>query len=213
MKTDEMVRGGRGSAPIFLNKQKYEVDAESMSGRAIKALGGYGDDYDIFLIQGEGDTTGSSIGPDQSVPIKPGLHFRALPGNRNFGDVAIHPDLASAIEKIRGLGYGVDVNLEGGVVGVVIHDFPLPRGKFNSQKTRLLLRAPANPDGAMDMFWTDPALRLANGAVPQAADCIQTLHGQQWRRFSWHYKAQWKPGRDNPFTYLAFVEDRFARGV
>ena len=35
---------------------------------------------------GEGDRTGGTpIGLDQEVQLHPGEHFRAIPGNRNFG--------------------------------------------------------------------------------------------------------------------------------
>ena len=74
------------SIPIFLNRTKYEAPASSMTGRQILALGGFGDDHDLFLLQGEGDPTGGTqIGLDQSIDMKSGSHFRAIPGNRNFG--------------------------------------------------------------------------------------------------------------------------------
>lgn len=72
--------------PIFVNRKKYEAPAKSMTGREILALAGFGDDHDLFLLQGEGDPTGGTpIGLDQQVEIKAGLHLRAIPGNRNFG--------------------------------------------------------------------------------------------------------------------------------
>lgn len=72
--------------PIFINRKKYEAPREQATGREILTLGGFGDDHDLFLLQGEGDATGGTqIGLDQQIEIKPGLHFRAIPGNRNFG--------------------------------------------------------------------------------------------------------------------------------
>ena len=57
-----------------------------MSGREILALAGFGEDHDLFLLQGEGDPAGGTpIGLDQEVHLKPEQHFRAIPGNRNFG--------------------------------------------------------------------------------------------------------------------------------
>jgi len=74
------------ATPLFVNRAKYETDASELLGRAILALAGLGDDHDLFLLQGEGDRTGGSpIGLDQPVEIKPGMHFRAIPSNRNFG--------------------------------------------------------------------------------------------------------------------------------
>jgi hypothetical protein len=74
------------SLPIFINRTKYEAPAQSLSGAEILALAGFGTDHDLFLLQGEGDPTGGTpIGLEQKIDVKPGEHFRAIPGNRNFG--------------------------------------------------------------------------------------------------------------------------------
>jgi hypothetical protein len=71
---------------IFINRTRYEAPREDMSGRDILSLAGFGEDHDLFLLQGEGDPTGGTpIGLDQEIQLKPGEHFRAIPGNRNFG--------------------------------------------------------------------------------------------------------------------------------
>jgi hypothetical protein len=73
-------------APIFINRVKHEAPREVMTGREILELAGFGEDHDLFLLQGEGDPTGGTpIGLDEQVQLKPGMHFRAIPGNRNFG--------------------------------------------------------------------------------------------------------------------------------
>jgi len=72
--------------PIFINRNKHDVTVERATGRDLLALGGFGDDHDLFMLQGEGDpSAGAPIGLDQEIAIKPGMHFRAIPGNRNFG--------------------------------------------------------------------------------------------------------------------------------
>ena len=72
--------------PIFINRARYEAPREVMSGRDILGLAGFGEDHDLFLLQGEGDPTGGApIGLDQEIQLEPGQHFRAIPGNRNFG--------------------------------------------------------------------------------------------------------------------------------
>jgi hypothetical protein len=74
------------AVPIFINRKKYEAPRELLTGREILALGGFGEDHDLFLLQGEGDPTGGTpIGLDQQIQVKSGQHFRAIPGNRNFG--------------------------------------------------------------------------------------------------------------------------------
>ena len=71
---------------IFVNRRKLAAPKEEMTGREILGLAGLGDDHDLFRLQGEGDPIGGSpIGLDQVVDLKNGEHFRAIPGNRNFG--------------------------------------------------------------------------------------------------------------------------------
>ena len=72
--------------PIFINRARYEAPREELTGREILALAGFGEDHDLFLLQGEGDPSGGTpIGLDQRIRVEAGQHFRAIPGNRNFG--------------------------------------------------------------------------------------------------------------------------------
>ena len=205
--------GGSKTVPIFVNKTKYGVENRPYTGREILGIAGYDETFDLFLLQGEGDPTGTQIGLDETVEIKAGLHFRALPGNRNFGHAVVHPDHQRIIDELRDQGLKVSVQFEGNIIGIVIDDYPLPRGMYNNDKTRLLLRAPADPNGALDMFWTSPDLVRVDGRSPTKADMFEVYHGERWRRFSWHRNGTWKPGRDNPLTYLAFVDDGLARAA
>ena len=72
---------------VFVNRRKVEFDVPQATGAGIlKAAGFAGTDWDLFLLQGEGDLTGGKlIGADEVVPLKNGEHFRAIPGNRTFG--------------------------------------------------------------------------------------------------------------------------------
>jgi len=72
---------------IFINRRRLEAPRSPMTGLEILELGDYGPDYNLFLLQGEGDSTGGEpIEHDQSMELRNGLHFRAIPGNANFGD-------------------------------------------------------------------------------------------------------------------------------
>lgn len=74
------------ATPIFVNRKKYDAPNLAMTGREILALAGFGEDHDLFLLQGEGDPSGGTpVGLDQQLDLKAGMHFRAIPGNRNFG--------------------------------------------------------------------------------------------------------------------------------
>ena len=65
------------AVPIFINREKFEVEQTEMTGREILTLAGFGEGYDLLLLQGEGDPSGGEvILADQSVEIKAGLHFQ-----------------------------------------------------------------------------------------------------------------------------------------
>jgi len=71
---------------IFINRRRVETSKGSATGSEILALADYGTDYELYRLKGEGDPTGGElIGPDETTELKNGLHFRAIPGNANFG--------------------------------------------------------------------------------------------------------------------------------
>jgi hypothetical protein len=75
-----------GPFKIHLNRRLLEAPSSPMAGSAILALGGYGTEYELYELNGEGDPTGGVlVAPDAEVQLKNGLHFRAIPGNANFG--------------------------------------------------------------------------------------------------------------------------------
>jgi hypothetical protein len=71
---------------IFVNRKKLESSQEDLTGLQVLELAGFGADHDLFLLQGEGDPSGGTpVGLDQTLELKSGEHFRAIPSNRNFG--------------------------------------------------------------------------------------------------------------------------------
>lgn len=72
---------------VFINRRKIELPAGMQSGEQILTVGDYGPDYNLFLLKGEGDPSGGAqIERTQMIEVKQGMHFRAIPGNANFGD-------------------------------------------------------------------------------------------------------------------------------
>jgi hypothetical protein len=120
--------------------------------------------------------------------------------------MALPPRLAKEIEQLE---LKPEVTEDGSVVNLVFRNYPIPPG-YNRSAADLLVRIPLSyPDAGPDMFWTSPALTLANGGVPQAADSLETYINQQWRRFSWH--TRWRPNIDNLHGYMNFVHRRLER--
>ncbi|MBA3734965.1 MAG: multiubiquitin domain-containing protein [Actinobacteria bacterium] len=71
---------------IHINRRPISTEAATLTGDQILGLGDYGNDYDLYLLQGEGDPTGGrKVEPSESVALKNGMHFRAIPNNANFG--------------------------------------------------------------------------------------------------------------------------------
>ncbi len=105
----------------------------------------------------------------------------------------------------------IDVLTEPPHVGIVVHDVQLPPG-YSKDKTRvLLLTTNLYPASAMDMFWVDTDLTLTGGAIPAAAESIEHLFGQSWRRYSWHRNNEWRPGRDDIVGHFEFALARLQR--
>ena len=72
---------------IFINRRKIDVAGGIMTGEQIWVAGEYGPDYNLYLLKGEGDPSGGTpVGREENLEVKNGMHFRAIPGNANFGN-------------------------------------------------------------------------------------------------------------------------------
>lgn len=75
------------SVHVFINRRKIELPGGMESGEQVLNAGDYGPDYNLFLLKGEGDPSGGVlIDRAQVIEVKDGMHFRAIPGNANFGN-------------------------------------------------------------------------------------------------------------------------------
>ncbi len=112
-----------------------------------------------------------------------------------------------AVAQLRQKGITALLSEWEGQAVVVIAAWELPPG-WSKKTTRLLLKLPPSfPSGKPDMFWVQPDVVLGAGRTPQNADVIETIGGEQWRRFSWH-PSSWTPCADPLWAYLEFVMGR-----
>jgi hypothetical protein len=90
---------------------------------------------------------------------------------------------------------------------LIIRDYPLAKGRFDCEKTDLMLRIPKGyNDSALDMWWVYPAIRLVStGTHPSAADHFEDHAGRKWQRFSRHLQSPWRAGIDDIPRYMKLV--------
>lgn len=130
--------------------------------------------------------------------------------------------MAMALEELRQharelaevAGVPVDVEEDGAQVFVILRSLQLPAGAYNMVASDILFITDRQyPLSAMDMFWTDPALKRRDGSVPQNGDSIETYRGRQWRRFSWHRNGTWNPTGNCLLDHFEFMLARFVKDV
>lgn len=127
----------------------------------------------------------------------------------------IPPELDADIQRLREQGYDVGIVEEGQRIYLVFRGFALGTAYTPPTSDLMVFTSVQYPNAGFDMFWVGPDVKLANGAIPQSADQLETHMGRQWRRFSWHLPPSrpWNPGRDSLLTWMSTVEERLQRGV
>ena len=103
--------------------------------------------------------------------------------------------------------YEATLTPEGGYLCLVVPGFRLPPG-YQVAASDLLIRLPPGfPDAQPDMWWFDPALRLAaTGALPQATELTESYLGRNWQRWSRHFTSgQWRPGRSGVESFITLI--------
>lgn len=117
-------------------------------------------------------------------------------------------------QLLRSVGYEYEATVEANLICLVIHGYRLPAG-YDPTEADLLLRLPMQfPSVAPDMFWLDPAVTYAGGAVPPATEVREPHLGRMWQRWSRHFTdARWRPGVDDLRTYLALIGSTLKREV
>jgi Prokaryotic E2 family E len=115
--------------------------------------------------------------------------------------------LAKEVDELKAQ-HEIELVEEPSLVDLIVREFATS-ALYNRPSTSVLIRIPRiYPDAGPDMFWTDPALLLADGSIPQAGNLIETYVGRSWRRFSWHH-GPWSPNVNNLRTYFEFIHRRF----
>ncbi len=105
-----------------------------------------------------------------------------------IGNVALLPEIDAEFLEEKGFDY--EIVQATGEVRVIIHGYSFP-GQYTPRSSNLMLRLPAGyPNANPDMFWTNPDVKLTNGA----------------------YDNSWRGGVDNLRTKLASVRRELEKG-
>jgi hypothetical protein len=107
------------------------------------------------------------------------------------------------------------VALGSGTSLVTLPAVSLPSGWSKPVSTLRFLVPAGYPFAALDCFWADDDLRLANGQLPQSAGCGNVIPeaGIAGLWFSWHLAGPWNPNRDTLSSWVNSMIDRMRQAV
>jgi hypothetical protein len=113
--------------------------------------------------------------------------------------------------KAKGLQYS-EIR-DGNKNGLVISNYPLPKGKFSTDITTLLILIPQGyNDAHPDMFFCHPKLTFAGvNRSPAQTEGVVAFNSLQWQQWSRHLNTgnDWRPGIDGIDSYLQKVNYAF----
>jgi hypothetical protein len=110
----------------------------------------------------------------------------------------------------RGIEYSVSA--EANMTCVLFSGYKLPAGYDRAVSDLLLRLQPGFPDVPPDMWWFNPAIRLAGGRVVPATEVTERHLGRDWQRWSRHFNAgQWRSGIDSLESFLALIRRELER--
>jgi len=119
--------------------------------------------------------------------------------------------LMTDLDALKGEGHQIEAVQDGVRYYLIFRNYALPDQGYVPAVTDVMLMTDYQyPASRMDMFWTDPAVKLPSGAWPQNANQFEAYCGRNWQRWSWHYSV-WDPARHSVRTHLQVVIDRLAR--
>ena len=201
---------------VQIDKDFFEAPGPRMMGRELLELAGKkpAEHYAIYLKVKGGQP--DRIDLDEKIDLsRPGVErFVTLPldqteGFRGRREFALPQEDLEWLERVPDR---YELVAEGGVLRVVLYDFPIPLG-YQRRHADINVRIESGyPDSEIDMVYVHPALQRADGEAI-AAISSDDFDGKQWQRWSRHRTAAnpWRPGVDNLATHFSLVEHWFAR--
>lgn len=95
---------------------------------------------------------------------------------------------------------------------LIIKDFQFPSEYYDHSQVDLLIQFPVGyPNTPLDMFWTNPSIKLLNGNIPIRTEHHAEYHGRLWQRWSRH--GVWRPGIDSLKNFIRSIYTEINKGV
>ena len=201
---------------IQIDKDFFEAPVSRMSGRELLELADKkpAERYAIYLKVKGGQP--DRIDLDQKIDLsRPGVErFVTLPLDQTegFGGRRQFALPQEDLEWLDRVPSRFELVAEGGVLRVVLYDFPVSPG-YQLRRADVNVRIESGyPDTQIDMVYVHPALQRADGK-PIAAISADEFDGRRWQRWSRHRTAEnpWRPAIDNLATHFGLVDHWFAR--
>lgn len=125
---------------------------------------------------------------------------------------ALLPELDVSFLKEK--EYETEFLTAGTLMHVLIKDFPFPVEHYTPAKADLLIEIPpAYPNAPLDMFWTNPEIKLINGTGPRQTESRAEYYGRTWQRWSRHYAVAWRPGVDSIKNFIQSIAIDLKKGL
>jgi len=94
---------------------------------------------------------------------------------------------------------------------LILKDFVFPPA-YTPLKSDLLIVLPAGyPNASVDMFRTNPDVKLANGEWPKAAAPHDSWNNKSWQAWSRHIA--WRVGKDSMRTFIMAIKTELEKGI
>lgn len=191
---------------IIIDNKPFKWPEPTITGAQVKNLVHADPTYGVWLVI-KGPTEDEEIADDQPVDLtKPGTEkFITGPKKSTEGAPTFLP--ARDREYLAEKGITYEEVVDGGQRGVILRQYPLPAGLFDTAEADLLILIPTGyPDVPPDMFYMLPWVKLSgNNALPRCADQPHPFAGQTWQRWSRH-NSEWRPGVDGIWSMLKRVD-------
>lgn len=107
--------------------------------------------------------------------------------------------------------YNFEIVSGKGPILLIIKNFHFS-ASYVPQIADLLIIIPAGyPNAPLDMFWTNPDVKLVNGNWPSAAEHHEQYNGKSWQRWSRH--GNWRTGIDSLQSFITSIKKEIVKGV